>query len=97
MGEINVTSIEILFLLLILVFIGPTTKMALSVSVSMDNMKALYAKEYIEAHKHGFEWNNLSDFWISIAAAFACFFEQNLVYIYKNYSSVVILCFFSCF
>ena len=46
----------------------------------MENMKVLYAKEYIEAHKNGFEWNRLSDFWLSIAAAFVCFFEQNLIY-----------------
>ena len=54
--------------------------MALSVSVSMENMKVLYAKEYIDAHKNGFEWNRLSDLWISFAAAIACYFEQKLVY-----------------
>ena len=40
---LNVSTIEVLFLVLILVFIGPTTKMALSVSVSMEKMKVLYA------------------------------------------------------
>jgi len=54
--------------------------MAFSVSASMENMKTLYAKEYIEAHQHGFEWNRLQDFWLSIAAAFACYFEQSLIY-----------------
>jgi hypothetical protein len=49
--------------------------MALSVSDSMDNMKRLYATEYIEAHKYGFEWNRLEDFKLSILAAIACFFE----------------------
>ena len=50
MGDSSITPIEILFLLLILVFIGPTTKMVLNISDSMDKMKLLYAKEYIEAH-----------------------------------------------
>lgn len=76
----NISAIELLFLLLILVFIGPTVMMAYSVSDSMAKMKVLYAAEYIEAHKHGFEWNRLQDFWLSLVAAFACYFEQTFVY-----------------
>ena len=80
MGLGNITAIEYLFIFLILVFIVPTSKMVLSIGDSMDKMKVLYANEYIEAHKHGFEWNRLFDLWISFAAAVACYVEQTIVY-----------------
>jgi hypothetical protein len=61
--------------------------MLAKVQSSIENLKVLWKDECDAAYKAtGFEWPTLSEFWITIAAAFACYFLRVLSdYVFYSY------------